>query len=150
MTSLVDSLKRRARVKTRTVISSHNPSRLDGILLVEHLAIKNPELKLHAFIRDGVLYELQVDSCDSTRNKMISRDSLLLLPSKIQELAKSLYPELGGKGDIDHSSVSVNNLVERKGELLSYMKKISACSVLSCKKHKRYTGILIAKTLSVR
>lgn len=41
----------------------------------------------------------------------------------LNKLAQSLCSELGSKGDIDHTTVNVGNLQERKKKLLEYMKQ---------------------------
>jgi hypothetical protein len=107
--------------QTVKTIYFHNFARFDGILLVKHLAINNPEFKLKPLMRNGQLYELVVYL--GKRKRMIFRDSLKLLPASLESLASSLCPELGKKGVIDHSTVSLHNLGERKDELLSYMKQ---------------------------
>ncbi|KAL4553871.1 hypothetical protein LXL04_040145 [Taraxacum kok-saghyz] len=46
------------------------------------------------------------------------RDSYNLLPSSLSELAKSLCPDLGGKGSVDHKSVKIENIGKNKDALL--------------------------------
>jgi DNA polymerase type B, organellar and viral len=41
----------------------------------------------------------------------------------LESLAKDLCPELGTKGNVDHATVGLMNLKERKEELLNYMKQ---------------------------
>jgi hypothetical protein len=58
-------------------------------------------------------------------NKLVFllRDSFCLLPSKLADLAQNMCPELGSKGDIDHSTVSVEKLSSMKNELQEYLKQ---------------------------
>lgn len=64
-----------------------------------------------------MLYELVVYK---KNNKILFcfRDSLNLLPGTLNKLAKSLCPELGGKGSISYNNVTVSNLVSMKKSLL--------------------------------
>jgi len=45
------------------------------------------------------------------------------LPGSLRSLGESLCPELGAKGDVDHSTVCMSNLDSRKEELVNYMKQ---------------------------
>jgi len=49
------------------------------------------------------------------------RDSLNLLNSSLAILAKTLCPQLGTKGSIEHDKISILSIAERKAELLDYM-----------------------------
>src|SRR5437667_11924270 len=51
------------------------------------------------------------------------RDSLNLLPGSLQNLSKSLWPELGCKQDIDHKGITVSKLSSMKEELIDYLKQ---------------------------
>lgn len=104
------------------IVYFHNFARFDGILIIRHLAFMESKFVLRPLIRNGVLYELEVFDM---RNKRICtfRDSLLLLPNKLNKLAESLCPELGCKGDIDHSSINESNIKEKKGEVINYMEQ---------------------------
>ncbi|KAJ3673258.1 hypothetical protein LUZ60_006632 [Juncus effusus] len=87
-----------------------------------HLAFMDSKFVIKTLLRNGVLYELEV--YDMRKNRICTfRDSLLLLPNKLNKLAESLCPELGCKGDIDHSSINVSNIKETKDEVLNYMKQ---------------------------
>ena len=54
---------------------------------------------------------------------MVFRDSLKVLPGSLKSLAESLCPELGSKGEIDHGSLGIQELINKKLELLEYMKQ---------------------------
>lgn len=71
-------------------------------------------------MRKGEIYKKEVKN---RKVKMIFRDSLKLLPGSLRSLGDSLCPELEAQGDVDHSTVSVDNLRERKLELMNYMKQ---------------------------
>ncbi|XP_021745272.1 uncharacterized protein LOC110711201 [Chenopodium quinoa] len=51
------------------------------------------------------------------------RDSLHLLPGKLDSLAKSLCPGLGSKGSFDHKKVTVENLGKMRASVLMYMEQ---------------------------
>ncbi|KAL2900430.1 DNA polymerase [Bienertia sinuspersici] len=51
------------------------------------------------------------------------RDSLNLLLSSLNSLAKNLCPELGNKGSLDHNSINLWNLAEKREEVIEYMKQ---------------------------
>lgn len=108
------------RERSALTISFHNLSRFDGILLLKHLACHH-KYELKPLLRNNRLYELGVYSC----NKLLFcfRDSLNLLPGSLNSLAKSLCPELGVKGSIEHDKVSVSTLAGMKKNLLDYMKQ---------------------------
>lgn len=72
-------------------------------------------------MRNGELYELKVYY--SKRHSFIFRDSFKLLPRGLESLAKDLCPELGTKGNVDHATVGLMNLKERKEEFFIYMKQ---------------------------
>jgi hypothetical protein len=59
------------------------------------------------------------------RNKHVCtfRDSLLLLPNSLNKLGESFCPELGRKGDLDHSQMNERNILEKKEEVRTYMKQ---------------------------
>jgi len=69
------------------------------MLLLKHLACHHKYELKHLF-RNNSLYELGVYSGNNMLFRF--RDSLNLLPSSLNSLAKSLCPELGTKGSIDH------------------------------------------------
>jgi hypothetical protein len=48
----------------------------------------------------------------------VFRDSLKLLPDSLSSLGQSLCPELGSKGEVDHTSVVMDNFASRKRELV--------------------------------
>lgn len=51
------------------------------------------------------------------------RDSYTLLPSSLETLSKTLCPQLGSKGSIQHDEVNEFNLMKLKAELLDYMQQ---------------------------
>lgn len=83
----------------------HNFSRFDGILLLRHLACHHKNYKIRPMMRKHRLYELAV----YFEKKFLFRfrDSLNLLPGKLNSLAQNLCPGLGQKGSIDYEKVSL-------------------------------------------
>lgn len=72
-------------------------------------------------MRNNTLYELNVYE----EKKMVFRfrDSLHLLPGSLLSLGKSLCPELGSKGTLDHQSLDQFNLAQNKEELIEYIRQ---------------------------
>lgn len=120
--------KKENSVKT---IFFHNFSRFDGIILLRHfICHKNKEFVLKPLMRDNRLYEIKVYKSTMKKNKKQRRrllfrfrDSLLILPKSLNELAQSMCPELGSKGTIDHLTVRLDTLNPMKTSLLDYMKQ---------------------------
>lgn len=102
------------------VIYFHNLSRFDGILIIKHIIANRPDWVVNPLMRNGSIYQFIIKV---NQVKILFRDTMKLLPSSLHTLGGSLCPELGDKGDVDHSTVSVDNLKERKVELLAYMKQ---------------------------
>lgn len=100
------------------VIYFHNLSKFDGIFIIKHIVTNRPDWKVKPLMRNNSLYQFEVQ-IDKVR--IVFRDSLKLLPGSLRSLGESLCPELGKKADIDHSTVCVGNLKERKQEILLYM-----------------------------
>lgn len=82
--------------KRPMTIYFHNFSRFDGILLLKHLVCHHKSYKLKPLMRNNKLYEIAVYS--GTKMLFRFRDSLNLLPSKLNKLAMNLCPDLGQKG----------------------------------------------------
>lgn len=51
------------------------------------------------------------------------RDSFHILPNTLDSLGQSFCPELGCKGSIDHSAITVYNLKDNSKEVLNYMRQ---------------------------
>lgn len=107
--------------KSIRTIYFHNFSRFDGILLLKHLACHNKCYTLKPLMRNNTLYELVV--YDGKKKLFCFRDSLFLLPSTLANLAKNLCPDLGFKGSIPYSDITLSNLVSMKKSLLDYMRQ---------------------------
>ena len=140
------------KTKIRTVYF-HNFSRFDGILLLKYYANKGDKYTIKPLMRNLRLYELKVYrtvkkrvklkvqvkvkgvESDSWQVKIVEtdtdkkilvlklRDSLNLLPSSLEKLAKALCPELGVKGSIAHDDITVDTLLPLRKELLTYMEQ---------------------------
>jgi len=140
------------KTKIRTVYF-HNFSRFDGILLLKYYANKGEKYTIKPLMRNLRLYELKVYrtvkkrvklkvkvkvkgvesddmqvkivETDTDKNILVLklRDSLNLLPSSLEKLAKALCPELGVKGSIAHDNITVDTLLPLRKELLTYMEQ---------------------------
>lgn len=113
-----------AVVKQHTLVRTvyfHNFSRFDGIMLLKHLVINGKMYKIKPLMRNNMLYEIAV----FLDNKQVFnlRDSLTLLPSPLNTLAKHLCPQLGSKGSIPYDDICVDNLSTLRYQLISYMKQ---------------------------
>ncbi|MED6199722.1 hypothetical protein PIB30_078585 [Stylosanthes scabra] len=95
----------------------------DGILLLKHLAWHHTNYKLKPLMRNNRLYEIAVYSNKIKKLLFRFRDSLHHLPGKLDNLAKSLCPDLGRKGTIQYDEVRQSNLKEKKSQLLGYMEQ---------------------------
>lgn len=111
-------IKQNPEIKT---VYFHNFGRFDGIFIIKHIALHHTNYKLKPLMRNNQLYELALYEGD--RKLFRFRDSLHLLPGKLDNLAKSLCPELGSKGSIDYDSVTLSNLGLKKKDLLDYMRQ---------------------------
>ncbi|KAK9741132.1 hypothetical protein RND81_03G084000 [Saponaria officinalis] len=99
----------------------HNFSRFDGIFVLKHMALHHKMFQLKPLMRDNRLYEVAVYS--GKRMLFRFRDSLHLLPGKLDDLAKNLCPELGLKGSIPYDQVTLSNLSSLRESLVEYMKQ---------------------------
>lgn len=111
-------IKQNPSIKT---VYFHNFGRFDGIFLLKHIALHHPNYTLKPLMRNNMLYELSL--YEGNRKQFSFRDSLHLLPGSLDNLAKSLCPELGSKGSINYDSVTLENLGELKRNLLDYMRQ---------------------------
>jgi hypothetical protein len=101
----------------------HNFSRFDGIFILKHIACHHKSYELKPLMRNNILYELAVYSGKNKKMLFRFRDSLNLLPGKLNNLAKNLCPGLGPKGSIPYDEVTESNLISMKKRLLDYMKQ---------------------------
>nr|YP_010127582.1 DNA-polymerase-like [Bougainvillea spectabilis]QPP04906.1 DNA-polymerase-like [Bougainvillea spectabilis] len=107
--------------QTAFTIYFHNLSRFDGIMLLKHLILNYPNYKVKPLMRNNMIYEIAVYS--GKKMLFCFRDSLTLLPGKLESLANNLCPGLGPKGEIPHEKVKPGNLARLKKALLEYMKQ---------------------------
>lgn len=89
--------------------------------MLKHLACHHKSYKIKPLLRNNRLYEVAVYSGKKIFFRF--RDSLNLLPGKLDLLAKNGCPILGSKGSIEHSKVGLSNLHLLKDQLLEYMKQ---------------------------
>ena len=116
----------------------HNSSEFDLIFLLKHL-VQLPYIEVNPVIKDGKFINLEIKY--STKNSSFKeysltlRDSILLLPSSLENLAKSFKINTG-KGIFPYSFVNENNL-DYKGEVPDYKyfdsKKVSLSQYLTYK-----------------
>ncbi|KAM7262228.1 hypothetical protein ACFE04_021305 [Oxalis oulophora] len=103
------------------VIYFHNFARFDGVILLKHLVCHHKNYTVKPLMRDNRLYEIAIYSDKNILYRF--RDSLTLLPGKLDSLAKNLCPELGRKGSLDYEKVDLNSLKENRNEYIEYMKQ---------------------------
>jgi len=73
-------------------------------------------------MRNGELYQLEVRFESKRRMGVSWFIKATPIPGSLSSLGQSLRPELGSKGEVDHTSVVLDNLASRKRELVEYMK----------------------------
>ncbi|KAM7249945.1 hypothetical protein ACFE04_019724 [Oxalis oulophora] len=103
------------------VIYFHNFARFDGVILLKHLVCHHKNYTVKPLMRNNRLYEIAIYSDKNILYRF--RDSLTLLPGKLDSLAKNLCPELGRKGSLDYEKVDLNSLKENRNEYIEYMKQ---------------------------
>ncbi|KAI3773863.1 hypothetical protein L1987_48402 [Smallanthus sonchifolius] len=91
-------MKKEKKAKT---VYFHNFSRFDGVIMLRYL-VCHTDYNVKPLMRNGRLYELEVYS--DSNLLFCFRDSLNLLPGKLDKLAKNLCPSLGSKGSIDYEN----------------------------------------------
>jgi hypothetical protein len=90
--------------KLRTVYF-HNLSRFDGMFILNYYADRANRYIVKPLVRNNRIYEIKVYIGE--KFLMRFRDSFTLLPRSLSSLGKTLCPELGDKGSIDHDSLVV-------------------------------------------
>nr|AFD29780.1 DNA polymerase [Silene vulgaris] len=110
----------RNRKNKLSVVYFHNLSGFDGIILLKHLIERHhPQYQVKSIMRNNQMYELAVYSGKTCQFRL--RDSLHLLPGSLRSLAKNLCPELGEKGTLDPSKITLETIAGMKEELMTYM-----------------------------
>lgn len=121
---MFDFLERLAVVtserKIRTVYF-HNFGRFDGILIVKYYVSYMEKYKIKPLMRNSMIYELAVYR--DSKYLFRFRDSLCVFPKKLDDLGKTLCPNLGTKGSIEHKGLQVHHLKDKRSLLLEYMKQ---------------------------
>ena len=121
---MFDFLERLAVVtserKIRTVYF-HNFGRFDGILIVKYYVSYMVKYKIKPLLRNNMIYELAVYRDDKYLFRF--RDSLCVFPRKLADLGKTLCPNLGTKGSIEHKGLQVDHLMDKRSLLLEYLKQ---------------------------
>lgn len=128
--NMTDMMIEECRKKRKTiVIYFHNMARFDGLPVLRHMVKYHKDLFVYPLIREGRIYQINVykptSASSQTTLRLICRiqDSCLILPAKLDVLAHCLCPENEGKEELDHDSVTVDNLSEKKDEYISYLKQ---------------------------
>ena len=120
---MFDFLERLAVVtserKIRTVYF-HNFGRFDGILIVKSY-VSMEKYKIKPLMRNNMIYDLSVYR--DSKYLFRFRDSLCVFPKKLEDLGKTLCPNLGTKGSIEHKGLRVHHLKDKRSLLLEYMKQ---------------------------
>lgn len=121
---MFDFLERLAVVtserKIRTVYF-HNFGRFDGILIVKYYVSYMDKYKIKPLLRNNMIYELAVYR--DYKYLFRFRDSLCVFPRKLEDLGKTLCPNLGTKGSIEHKGLRVHHLKDKRSLLLEYLKQ---------------------------
>lgn len=123
------------------ILFLHNLARFDGIILLRHLALfQSDKIRVQPLLRNSRIYEIVVlskkdpsqarsdeneqnNKKNKNKDKVILRirDSCLQLSGSLADLAESFCPEAGGKGQIDHESVTVETLDINREMYLDYL-----------------------------
>lgn len=117
-------LSEKGKLRRAVTLYFHNFSRFDGIILLRHLALYLPDdLTIKPVVRNSRIYEIAVYLLNPLKNRLILkiRDSCLLLPGSLADLADSFCPKAGGKGEIDHVNVTVDKLGINRKKYLDYL-----------------------------
>jgi hypothetical protein len=93
----------------------HNASSFDLIFLLKYISTI-PKIKLRPLFKDGQFINLDIELGSY---KFSIKDSLLLLPGKLEKLAKS-FGTSQQKLDFDHTQINQNNLLEMKEQAIKY------------------------------
>lgn len=109
------------REKTVITVYFHNLSRFDGIFLLKHIVTSHTDLRVVPLTRNNRIYEIAVYK--GNKKEIVFRDSYLLLQGKLAVLGRHLCPELGCKGNIDHSAVTLDSLITNQSEYTEYMRQ---------------------------
>lgn len=99
----------------------HNLSRFDGIIILRYYTVMGEPYKLKTLMRNHRLYELKVYK--NGKLLLRFRDSCILLPGSLKSLGETLCPELGSKGSIKHSELSVSNLMVHREDVIRYLRQ---------------------------
>nr|CAQ52962.1 unnamed protein product [Lolium perenne] len=138
LSSFIHSLVREGKkLRMTPIVYFHNLSKFDGFVVAEHLFTKhNDEYDVILQCRNNTIYEISVYKKNQFRGKQDSlkrkekrlllrfRCSLLILPDSLENLAKQICPELGGKEEMDHQSVTLDSLNEEE-KYIQYRRYLS-------------------------
>ncbi|KAG5548037.1 hypothetical protein RHGRI_013663 [Rhododendron griersonianum] len=131
MTHFLKRLEVLVRERKMKTVYLHNLGRFDGLLMMKFL-VSLENYTFESLVRNNIIYEISVyPKLDPLERKKGAkrtllfriRDSYLLLPASLAILSKTLCPELGSKGDINHKEVVVSNLQEKRSDLMVYLKQ---------------------------
>ncbi|KAG5524153.1 hypothetical protein RHGRI_030974 [Rhododendron griersonianum] len=131
MTHFLKHLEVLVQERKMKTVYLHNLGRFDGLLMMKFL-VSLENYTFESLVRNNIIYEISVyPKLDPLERKKGAkrtllfriRDSYLLLPASLAILSKTLCPELGSKGDINHKEVVVSNLQEKRSDLMVYLKQ---------------------------
>jgi len=117
LSSVFNDLLRRKNTSKNIYI--HNGSNFDLIFLLKYLAnidgirIKNP------LIKDGKFINIPIEYGPNYQYILYIKDSYLLLPAKLESLAKTFGTDQQKLG-FDHTKINGSNLLEFKNEAIHY------------------------------
>ena len=117
-TKLEDCVKKNHGLKT---IYFHNLGRFDGIFIIRYFVDRGHKYTIKPLVRNNRIYEIKI--YQGSRLLFCFKDSLVLLPGSLQQLGKTLCPELGPKGSIPHDLVSSDNLLFYSVDLIKYLRQ---------------------------
>lgn len=131
MTHFLKRLEVLVRERKMKTVYLHNLGRFDGLLMMKFL-VSLENYTFESLVRNNIIYEIRLypklDPLERKKGDKRTllfriRDSYLLLPGSLAILSKTLCPELGSKGDINHKEVVVSNLQEKRADLMVYLKQ---------------------------
>lgn len=112
--SIVETFINQFHTNEKKIIYFHNMSNFDGFLILHKILHQNYNVTLTE--RNNTIYNIKID------NNIFIRDSYLILPSSLKQIGH-FFCEKHKKVDYDIASININNIVEKKHEILNYLKE---------------------------
>ncbi|OIT22082.1 PREDICTED: uncharacterized protein LOC109218069 [Nicotiana attenuata] len=125
---MLDFIERLAAVvsdeKEIRTVYFHNFSRYDGIIVTRAFTSQIGKYSFQTVMRKHKMYELKVYRGNEKKKLLFRiRDSYLLLPAALNNLAQDLCPKFGSKGTIPYEKLRLEYLPEIGQQLLAYLKQ---------------------------